>query len=44
MSREVRPAPAVPDILRPDTPVREGAKLKIRQYAHALEGLIDPYS
>lgn len=33
----------LPDILRPDSPSREGAKDNLRKYAHALEGLIIPY-
>jgi hypothetical protein len=34
----------LPDILRPDAPSREGAKDNFRKYAHALEGLVDPYA
>ncbi|WP_405925306.1 hypothetical protein [Streptomyces sp. NBC_00035] len=33
----------LPDILRPDSPSREGSKEEFRKYAHALEGLINPY-
>lgn len=34
----------LPDILRPDSPSRTGAKAEFRNYAYALEDLIDPYT
>jgi hypothetical protein len=33
----------LPDILRPDSPSREGSKVSFRNYAHALEALVDPH-
>ncbi|MGV9893353.1 hypothetical protein [Streptomyces tendae] len=32
----------LPDLLRPDAPVREGFKDTVREYERALEGLVDP--
>ncbi|WP_371669796.1 hypothetical protein OG985_20430 [Streptomyces sp. NBC_00289] len=32
----------LPEILRPESPSREDAKVNLRRYAHALEDLLDP--